>query len=110
MVIPKEHLKKVKTILDPERSAEKVKEVTTYIGREYKRNLAIALSAGLAVIIGLYVKDVLSLWIDYVLAALHLTGGAGLLYKTVLTLAAVAIAVLGIVLVNKWAGQEQKKS
>ena len=110
MVIPKEHLKKVQTLLNPEKSAEKVREVTAYLGKEYKRNLALALSAGLAVIIGLYVKDVLSLWIDYVLAVLKLTGGTGVLYKTVLTLAAVAIAVLGIVLVNKWVGQEPKTS
>lgn len=110
MVIPKKHLEKVQRILDPEKSAEKVKEVTTYLGKEYKRTLALALSAGLAVIIGLYVKDLLTLWIDYVLAALKLSGGTGLLYKTVLTLAAVAIAVIGIVLVNKWAGQPEKKT
>lgn len=109
VVLKKEHLEKVQGILDPEKSAEKVKEVTIYLGKEYKKTLALALSAGLAVIIGLYVKDLLTLWIDYVLVALKLSGGAGLLYKTVLTLAVVAIAVVGIVLVNKWAGQEQKK-
>ena len=88
---------------------ENVKEATTFLRKEYKKNLTIALSTGLALIIGLYIKDLLTLWLEYLLNILRLDGGVGLMYKTILTLIVIAIAVFGIVLVSKWANKGEKK-
>jgi len=104
-----EQLKKVKEVLDPEKTTKKVIDATSYLRKEYKKTLAVALTTGLALIIGLYVKDLLTLWIDYLLKALSLSEGTGIMYKTILTLVVSGIAVLGIVLVSKWAGKEEKK-
>lgn len=86
---------------------ERLLETTNYISSEYRKNLVTALSAALAFVIALYIRDSITAWIDFLLKTFQLTGGEGLLYKTVLGLIVVGICVIGIITLSKF-GEKEK--
>lgn len=88
---------------------ERLLEATTYVSSEYRKNLVTALSAALAFVIALYIRDSVTSWVDFFLKTFNLTGGEGLLYKTVLGFIVVGVCVVGIIILSKFSEKEETK-
>ncbi len=92
----------VKRLVKPiEQHAQRVGKFAQEFQGEYKKNLITALSAGLAFLIGFYVKDTLTEIVNYSLVVFGIDGGAGIIYKFVIMLIVVGLGVFGIMVLSK---------
>lgn len=74
---------------------------------EYKKSLTTALSAALAFVMALYIRDVVQKWITWVLSILEISEGTGLIYQTVIALVVLTVCVLGIVFLSRWTAKKE---
>lgn len=92
---------KVKQALDKTTVDNKIADGVRYIKKEYKKNLVTALSAALAFVMALYIRDVVKAWIDWVLDIFSIPQGTGLVYQSVIAFVVLTICVLGIIALSK---------
>lgn len=104
IAIPKKN-----SYLDIDKHAQKIKQATKTISKEYRKNITTAVLTGLAFVIGFYIKDVIQQWIEYILEVFNLSQGTGLIYKTIVALIVVGMAVIIMVVVSKWSVEEKKE-
>lgn len=91
-----------KTTID-ERLFSGVKKVKS----EYRKTLVTALSAGLAFIIALYIRDVLKVWIEFLLKYLNIGVAGTLMSQTIVALIVVALCVVGIIFLGHWQAEQK---
>ena len=96
-------------VLDKTTIDEKLFGGVKKVKSEYRKTLVTALSAGLAFIIALYVRDVLKAWIKLILKYFKLGEATGLFYETFVALIVVALCVIGIILLGLWQEKDGKK-
>lgn len=92
---------RVKRTLDKTTVDDKIINGVKYLKSEYKKNLVTALSAALAFVMALYIRDVVKAWIDWILNVFSIPQGTGLVYQTILALVVLTICVFGIILLAK---------
>lgn len=92
----------LKRILDKTTLDEKFIATSKRIKKEYRKTLVTALNTGLAFIVALFIKDLLTSFFDLLLVKLHLSELSGIFYQLVIALGVVAICVIGIILLSSW--------
>jgi len=93
---------KIKNVLGKTTVDDKIVSGVKYVKKEYKKNLVTALSAALAFVMALYIRDVVKSWIEWILATFSIVGGTGLIYQTIVALIVLTLCVLGIVFLSRW--------
>ena len=93
---------KIKETLDKTTVDDKIIGGVKYVRKEYRKNLVTALSAALAFVMALYIRDVVKSWIEWLLATFSIAEGTGLIYQTLVALVVLTLCVLGIVFLSKW--------
>lgn len=93
---------KVKDALAKTTVDDKLVSGVKYVRKEYRKNLVTALSAALAFVMALYIRDVVKTWIEWILEFFSISQGAGLIYQTLVALVVLTLCVLGIVFLSKW--------
>ncbi len=97
----------IKKVLDKTTVDDKLLDGVKKLHREYKRSLTTALSAALAFVMALYIRDVVKEWITWVLGVFEISEGAGLIYQTVIALVVLTMCVLGIVFLSRWTAKKE---
>lgn len=93
---------KVKNVLDKTTVDNKIIDGVKYVKGEYKKNMVTALSAALAFVMALYIRDVVKEWITWILEVFSISEGTGLVYQTIVALVVLTLCVLGIVFLSRW--------
>jgi len=91
-----------KKVLDKTTVDDKIFAGVKRMHNEYKKNMVTALSAALAFVMALYIRDVVKSWISWILSVLEISEGAGLVYQTIIAVIVLSICVLGIVFLSRW--------
>lgn len=89
-------------VLDKTTLDEKFVSGAKRIKQEYKKTLVTALSAGLAFIIALYIRDVLKVWIEFLLKYFDIGKAGSLISQSIVALIVVGLCVLGIIFLSNW--------
>jgi len=89
-------------ILDKTEIDDKFFRGVKKVKKEYKKTLVTALTAGLAFIIALYIRDVLKIWIEHILEYLDVSVAGTLISQSVIALVVVGLCVLGIIFLSLW--------
>ena len=91
-----------KKVLDKTTVDDKIFAGVKRMHKEYKKNMVTALSAALAFVMALYIRDVVKSWISWILSVFEISEGAGLVYQTIIAVIVLSICVLGIVFLSRW--------
>ena len=89
-------------ILDKTTIDEKLFSSVKKVKKEYRKTLVTALSAGLAFIIALYIRDILKIWIQFVLEHLKIGTAGSLVTQTIIALIVVVLCIGGIIFLSNW--------
>ena len=89
-------------ILDKTTIDEKLFSSVKKVKKEYRKTLVTALSAGLAFIIALYIRDILKIWIQFVLEYLKIGIAGSLVTQTIIALIVVVLCIGGIIFLSNW--------
>ena len=89
-------------ILDKTTLDEKLFSRVKKVKKEYRKTLVTALSAGLAFIIALYIRDILKIWIQFVLEHLKIGTTESLVSQSIIALIVVVLCVAGIIFLSNW--------
>lgn len=98
--------KNVKNVLDKTSVDDKIIAGVKHVKKEYRKNMVTALSAALAFVMALYIRDVVREWINWILNILEISEGTGLIYQTVIALVVLTICAFGIIFLSKWKEKE----
>ena len=93
---------KVKDTLDKTNVDDKIVNSVRHVHREYKKNLVTALSAALAFVMALYIRDMVKEWISWILTVFEISESTGLVYQTIVALIVLTVCVFGIMFLSKW--------
>lgn len=88
---------KKKTTID-----DKIVDTAKQLKKEYRKNLITGLNAGLAFLIALTIRDLLSLGLNYFLIKLNLQNAQGFIYGITSTLLIVMVCVVAMMIISKW--------
>lgn len=89
-------------VLDKTTIDEKLFSSVNKVKSEYRKTLVTALSAGLAFIIALYIRDVLKIWIEFLLIYLNIGVAGTLMSQTIVALIVVVLCIGGIIFLSQW--------
>ena len=93
---------KIKSVLDKTTADDKLVAGVKHLKKEYKKNMTTALSAALAFVMALYIRDVVKSWITWILGVLEISESTGLIYQTITALVVLTMCILGIVFLSRW--------
>ena len=91
-----------KKVLDKTTVDEKIVDGVKHLRKEYKRNMVTALSAALAFVMALYIRDVVKEWINWFLKFFNISQSTGLIYQSIIAVVVLTICILGIVFLSRW--------
>jgi hypothetical protein len=97
---------KAKEVLNKTTVDDKLLAGVKTLHKEYKSSLTTALSAALAFVMALYIRDLVKEWITWILGVLEISEGTGLIYQTIIALIVLTICVIGIVFLSRWTAKE----
>ncbi len=98
--------KSVKAVLDKTTIDDKLVAGVKHVKKEYKKSMTTALSAALAFVMALYIRDVVKEWINWILEFFEIGEATGLVYQTVIALVVLTICVFGIMFLSRWKEKE----